>query len=331
MSKDLVVKSNRLNMALQSLSLSEIRIMQIAIIDARETGKGLTTDQPLTISSKRYAEAFNVSRQTAFDAILDAEKNLFERRFSFLDTDEQQVKSRWVQRVKYLEKEASVELILTYDVVKEITRLDGYDQFFTQYLLSQTAGMKSVYSVRLYELLIQWKTAGKTPILHIDTFREQMGVSNKEYKIMSDFKRRVLEVAIKEINDKSDLKVKYEQEKEGTKIIGFKFFISNAKKNKSSLKDINPEKFTNLNGEQANQPSLFAKSASWHKKGLSESQINKLAVHKKDFVDANTGKISPNDRRDYPEIFDDWRILLKNPEQAITFNKVQDILDRPSH
>ena len=48
MSKDMVVKSNRLNMAIQALSLPEIRIIQLAIIDARETGKGLNTTTPFT-------------------------------------------------------------------------------------------------------------------------------------------------------------------------------------------------------------------------------------------------------------------------------------------
>lgn len=37
---DLVVKANRLNMALQYLTLPELRIIQLAIVDARETGKG---------------------------------------------------------------------------------------------------------------------------------------------------------------------------------------------------------------------------------------------------------------------------------------------------
>ena len=128
MNKNLVVKSNRLNTAIQNLTLTEVRILQLAIIDARETGTGLTTDRPLIISSIRYAEAFNVSRQTAYEAILNAEKNLFERRFSFLNIDEKLVKSRWVQRVKYLNDEASIEIILTYDVINEITRIDGYSQ-----------------------------------------------------------------------------------------------------------------------------------------------------------------------------------------------------------
>ena len=72
-------------MAIQNLSLSEVRILQLAIIDARETGNGLSLDKPLNISALRYAKAFGVARQTAHEAILSAEKNLFDRRFSFLD------------------------------------------------------------------------------------------------------------------------------------------------------------------------------------------------------------------------------------------------------
>ena len=59
---DLVVKSNRLNMAIQNLTLPEIRLIQLSIVDARETGTGLNTDTPLRIDAMRYAEAFNTTR-----------------------------------------------------------------------------------------------------------------------------------------------------------------------------------------------------------------------------------------------------------------------------
>ena len=236
---DLVVKSNRLNMAIQNLSLSEVRILQLAIVDARETGNGLSLDKPLSISALRYAKAFGVARQTAHEAILSAEKNLFDRRFSFLDTDDKLVKSRWVQRVKYLDDEASIEVILTYDVVNEITRIDGYENFFTQYLLEQTAKMQSTYSVRLYELLVQWKSAKKTPLLQLDCFRQQLGVGVDEYKLMSNFKKRVLDLAVKEINETSDLTVSYEQEKRGKRIVGFKFKVLSKNKPKDIKKKEN--------------------------------------------------------------------------------------------
>ena len=62
---DLVVKSNKLVQALQTLSLSETRLLQLAIVDARETGQGLSTDEPLELNALRYAKAFNVSADAA--------------------------------------------------------------------------------------------------------------------------------------------------------------------------------------------------------------------------------------------------------------------------
>jgi plasmid replication initiation protein len=233
---DLVVKSNRLNSAIQNLSLPELRIVQLAIVDARETGNGLSTDTPLRIDAMRYAEAFETTRQNAYNRMKEAEETLFNRRFTFLDSEGKTVKSRWIQRVRYLDEEGAIELAFTLDVVKGITRLDGAEEFFTQYLLSQTSNLNSVYSVRLYELLIQWKTAGKTPVFELSLFRGQMGLNDGEYKAMCDFKKRVLDLAVNEINEKTDLTVSYTQEKKGRLIHGFKFTVKQKEKTKKEVK-----------------------------------------------------------------------------------------------
>lgn len=175
------------------------------------------------------------------------------------------VKSRWVQRVKYLYDEASIEVILTYDVVNEITRIDGYDRFFTQYLLEQTANMSSAYSVRLYELLVQWKSAKKTPVFELMQFREQLGVEPEEYKLMSDFKKRVLQKAVDEINETSDLKVSYVQEKKGRRIVGFKFKV---------LTKAQPKKKTEDNTRDPNNGDMFTID------GLSDKQLLRITRHK---------------------------------------------------
>lgn len=236
MANDLVVKSNRLNMAIQNLTLPELRIVQLAIVDARETGNGLSTDTPLRIDAMRYAEAFETTRQNAYVRMKEAEETLFNRRFTFLDSEGKTVKSRWIQRVRYLDDEGAIELAFTLDVVKGITRLDGAEEFFTQYLLSQTSNLNSVYSVRLYELLIQWKTAGKTPVFELSLFRGQMGLKDGEYKAMNDFKKRVLDLAVNEINEKTDLTVSYTQEKKGRLIHGFKFTVKQKEKTKKEVK-----------------------------------------------------------------------------------------------
>lgn len=254
MSSDLVVKSNRLNMAIQNLTLPELRIIQLAIVDARETGKGLHTDTPLRIDALRYAEAFNTTRQNAYILMKQSENRLFNRMFTFTDKDDKPIKSRWVQDVRYLDDEGSIEICFTRSVVQAITRIDGAEEFFTQYLLSQTANLDSVYSVRLYELLAQWKSVGKTPIFELQMFRKQLGIKESEYKIISNFKMRVLDLAVNEINSKTDLEILYIQEKKGRLIHGFKFSVKVKKTEttkKEGLKDVHTiDMFTQMTEKQ---------------------------------------------------------------------------------
>ena len=270
---ELVVKSNRLNTAIQNLSLAEIRLIQLAIIDSREQNKGLSSDTPLRINAMRYAEVFEVSKQTAYEALIDAEANLFERRFTFMDERDLKVKSRWISQATYIDGEGAIEVIFTPAVVNEITRIDGIEQFFTKYTLEQTAQLKSLYAVRLYELLIQWREARKTQLFELETFREQLGLGVNDYKRMSDFKRRVLESSIKEINEKTDIKVSYTQEKKGTTIVGFKFVVREKSKPKTGQvaesRDVD-------NGD------LFTID------GLSDKQLWRISRHK-EFISTYSG------------------------------------------
>lgn len=201
----------------------------MAIVDARDTGTGLTTDMPLRIDALRYADVFGTTRQNAYMRMKEAEETLFNRRFSFFDEDGKLVKSRWISQVKYLDNEGAIEIVFTPAVVQGISRINGVKEFFTQYLLSQTANLKSVYSSRLYELLIQWRSTGKTPIINLEDFRAQLGVEEDQYKLMSDFKKRVLDLAINDINEKTDIKATYQQHKKGRSISGFSFTFKQKK------------------------------------------------------------------------------------------------------
>lgn len=324
--KDIVVKSNRLNSALQNLNLAEIRLIQLGIVDARDSGKGLDPSTPLTINALRYAEVFNTSRQNAYMRIKETEDTLFSRRFSFVDEEGKTVKSRWLSQVRYLNKQGEIEICFTPAVVQGISRIDGAVEFFTKYSLQETAGLDSAYSTRLYELLAQWKTAVKTPLFLLEVLRGQLGLDNNEYQRMFDFKKRILDMAVKEINKKTDLDVKYEQQKEGRVIIGFVFKVR-LKKSENPIKDVNrdPNTIDFLTGMTNNEQK---KKSSWQIKGLTDAQIKKLAIYQKELIDANTSKMSPNDRRDYPDIFEDWKPMLKDPKQVNTFHKIQELLDR---
>ena len=305
--KNEVVKTHRLNTALQKLSLSEIRLMQLAIIDARETGIGIDTVTPLPIHASRYAEAFGVTRQTAYEVLIEAETSLFKRYFTFLDErDGKPVKSHWVSQAKYLDDEAIIEIMLTPAVVNEITRIDAIEAktLFTRFALEQVALMKSVYSVRLYELLNQWRQAKKVSF-DLDVFRGQLGVENAEYKAMSDFKRRVLDLAVEEINEKSDLKVSYEQVKKGVAIVGFKFKV---------LAKSQPKKVQLENTRDASTTDMFTID------GLNDKQLGRIARNKQFITDYNH-LVSSTSQAGQSEQAWEFEMINRLKKDASQFNK----------
>ena len=189
---------------------------------------------------------------------------LFNRRFSYIDDDGKVIKSRWIQQVRYLDDEGAIELVFTLAVVNGISRIDGAEDFFTSYLLEQTASMDSIYSVRLYELLVQWKAAKQTPMFELEKFRDQLGVEVNEYKAMCDFKKRVLQVAIDEINEKSDIKISYEQVKKGRSIAGFKFKVLAKNKSKNEkqegVRDVNTSDMFTVEGLNDKQLGRIARN-----------------------------------------------------------------------
>ena len=220
----LIVKDNALINASYNLELVEQRLILLAIIEARENGKGINANDPLTVHASTYIQTFNVEKHSAYTSLKEACKSLFARQFSYEEINKNgnltQYTSRWVSKIGYTKNEATVEIIFAPDVVPLITRLEEH---FTSYELEQVAQLQSKYATRLYEILIAWRSTGKTPVLTIDEFRKQIGVIDSEYKIISNFKLRVLEPSIKQINDLTDLDVTYEQHKKGRTITGFSF------------------------------------------------------------------------------------------------------------
>src|SRR5690606_13313512 len=220
----LVVKDNSLINASYTLSLVEQRLILLAIIEARETGKGVDTETFLEIHAQHYANRFHVDVKDTYGMLSEAVMTLFNRQVTYMTVDEQRNKPekrvvRGVSGISYVEGAGIVKLRFAPEIVPLITRLE---KNFTWYELMQVANL-NLYATRLYELLICWRSTGKTPIIEINDFRSKVGLIENEYKAMCDFKKRVLEPAIKQINEHTDITVKVDQHKTGRSITGFSF------------------------------------------------------------------------------------------------------------
>ena len=113
-----------------------------------------------------------------------------------------------------------------------ITRLE---ERFTQYEMQQISDLSTGYAIRLYELLICWRTTGKTPIIELTDFRQKIGVLENTYQAMNDLKKRVLEPALKQVNEHTDITASYEQHKKGRTITGFSFKFKQKKPKQAEI------------------------------------------------------------------------------------------------
>lgn len=218
---DLIVKDNILVNASYNLSLSEQRLILLAISESRKTGKGITASDFLEINASDYIKTFDVERQSAYEALKSASLNLFERRFSYAkENGKGTVLSRWVSVIHYEESLAKLSLVFAPTVIPFIHELE---KRFTSYQIREISSLTSVYAIRLYEMLVSWKSIRKTPVFDLSDFRYKLGVESDQYTTMSNFKRKVLDIAVSQINEHTNIIVQYQQHKQGRKITGFSF------------------------------------------------------------------------------------------------------------
>ena len=235
MNKQLVTKDNSLIGASYSLGLVEQRLIFLAIIEAREQKTLIEAGGLLRIYAQSYAKQFDVEKNTSYEAMKRAVEGLYEAGFAYSKLDERsgkigRYKSRWVDKIGYIDDLGCVELVFASDVIPLITRLEAR---YTEYELKQVVGLQSEYAIRLYELIIQWRSVGKTNPISLKELREKLGLVD-EYKRIEAFKRRVLDLAVKQINEHTDITAEYEQHKNGRVITGFTFRFK-AKKDKKKI------------------------------------------------------------------------------------------------
>ena len=265
----LITKDNKLINASYSLGIPEQRVIFLAIVEARAQERMIDARGVLQIHASSYQEQFKVEKHSAYKALKSAANGLFESYFEYDYIHEKTGKPahrvvRWAQAVSYIEAAGMIELQFTDAVIPLITRLS---EQYTEYDLKQVSELQSEYAIRLYELMMQWKSVGKTNKIPLAEFRTKLGVEPEQYKKMCNFKARVLDLAISQINDFTDVTATYEQHKAGRAVTGFTFKFKTKKnegKTAANIETDNSDRSTieGLNDKQlgriARNPSFIA-------------------------------------------------------------------------
>lgn len=120
------------------------------------------------------------------------------------------------QQIRFLKGQGIIEFDLTRHVLPYLFDLKNN---FTSYELAAALRLTSKYAKRIYQLCSQWKDKGETKKYDIEDFKKMLGLldnkGNDKMPRTSDFKASVLDIAVKQINEHTELHISYAFEKKG--------------------------------------------------------------------------------------------------------------------
>ena len=224
-----VTMTNALTRAGHGLTLSEKRIVMAAVskLDSRkplQPGEVPTTK----ITASEYAEAFGVDVDTAYEQLQHGAKHLYNRSITFYEPSFKRGKKnlvpsivtmRWVGQVHYQKKEGWVEL---YWWPKLLPHLTGLQRQFTTYQLQQASALRSTYSWRLLELLTRFKSSNVAEYT-IEDFCESMNATVKQRTDFAAIRRKIIEPAIRELQEKDGWFIQWTPIKAGRRVAAVRF------------------------------------------------------------------------------------------------------------
>ena len=229
MSKDLIViKSNLLNEARYKLSKEEQKLLLYVVAMLKEDGQNFLKGSKIYI--KDFINLLGISGHNKYERVALMTENLLGKRL-IIKTTESLKQMNWFTTFEYIWKDGTVEVKMNPDTIEYFIDLKKH---FVKYKLSNILTLKSVYSIRIYELMKQ-NLYKKTVTYSLDEIKNILGVENDEYKRSRDFRINVLDRAFEEINDKTDIKFSFEEIRKGRTVTDIEFKISENTKNESEV------------------------------------------------------------------------------------------------
>lgn len=217
MNKNLIYKDNKIIEASYKLSLTEQRIVLLAISMVNSYEK-LTEDKLFTITASQYSLVFSITKDEAFREMKKAMLLLSSRWVKVIDDGNVVDEISWISKRSSVSSDQSITIRFTVDIAPYLSSLKGN---YTNYKLLNISGMTSVYSIRIYELIMRWKN-NKSIVITIEQLRDRLQLTSKGYAAFGNIKQKIIEPSINEINICSDINATYELIKSGKKVVSIR-------------------------------------------------------------------------------------------------------------
>ena len=219
MANDLVVKSNDLIEASYRLGLIEAKIiLKLASLIKRDDKVFVDYH----VSARALMKEINLGERH-YEELQKATLGLVEKTATLKESDGD-LQISFLASAKHYKRGPKKGMIrFRFDPALKPYLLQLKEKF-TAFRLENTLNLRSIYAIRLYELLKQYETIGKRQIT-IEKFREILELKKTEYSLYSNFKNRIILPAQRELKKKTDISFEFEEIKQGRSVAEILFHI----------------------------------------------------------------------------------------------------------
>jgi plasmid replication initiation protein len=185
-----------------------------------------SSDEPYRINIANIERM--TGRQWNYQQLQEATSDMGSRMFE-VETDKV-YKQLWMfQKVEYIKGQGCLEIVLSTFIRPYLFELKDN---FTSYQLHSALKLSSKYAKRIYQLASQWKDIGETKAYTIDELKLMLklkdphGKQPEQFEKFSQFKARVLDIAMRQINENTDIKISYNLIKQGRAFHSIRFYTT---------------------------------------------------------------------------------------------------------
>lgn len=203
-----------------SFTVDEQKIIRIL---ASMIKKGDAEFKEYNFKVLELAEFLGINKKSAYRQMEELAESLMSR---YIKVKSKNKVGKW--ELYHVIKNAKCENgILTLKIDDDMKPFYLALEEYTKYKLKHIIQFKHKYTFRIYELLKQYEHNKKIKerIISISDLRTYLDISDNEYKVYSDFKKRVLITSQNEINSKTDIRFEFEQIKGVRAVESIKFKI----------------------------------------------------------------------------------------------------------
>ncbi|EFL91321.1 plasmid replication protein [Candidatus Regiella insecticola LSR1] len=248
--KKVVVQSNSIVDGVYKITLNEARVINLAISKIK---KHDPPGSPVRITHAEFTNTWKIKDNNLKRRLSDIGDELIQRTIDTISIDKStgkkiKIRRTWISKIEYNMDNIDQYLEITFsqDVERFIYQLKNN---FTMFEIENVSNFTSPYSFRIYAWIYKYINFVShvknglhfTDQIKIDDFKEMMGISNN-YEKYKYLKSGVIEKAIKEINNYSDLSVILEEFRIGRSVKQIRFVFVREKNTIFSNEENKPKR-----------------------------------------------------------------------------------------